>query len=69
MSRAKIVLIATSLMLILLLTSCGVSEKNGTGTHTTDDVNVSPVSYDMELKLDTENDRLDEHLYELKEAS
>lgn len=60
MSRAKIVLIATSLMLILLLTSCGVSEKTGTGTHTADDANVSPVSYDMELKLDTENDRLDE---------
>ena len=37
-----------------------VSEKTGTGTHTTEDVNVSPVSYDMELKLDTENDRLDE---------
>ena len=45
----------------ILLSACGdVSEKLGTGTYTDDGVNVSVLSYDMELKLDTENDRLNE---------
>ena len=44
-----------------LLCSCkGVSETLGTGKYTDDGVNISALSYDMELKLDTENDRLDE---------
>lgn len=55
-------------MLLMFLNSCGTSEEIiGTGTHTTEDVNVSEVSYDMELKLDTENDSLDEFvIMELK---
>ena len=53
-------LVTAAVMLLMLLNSCGISEKTGTGTHIVEDVNVSAVSYDMELKLDTENDRLDE---------
>ena len=60
-TAVKSVLLASALVLSVLLSSCGgVSETLGTGSYTDDGINVSVLTYDMDLKLDTENDLLDE---------